>query len=76
MSDIEIERQTIYEFDFELFTIVFEDDTWFVEVEDPEVDAIILEDSEGRYFQDKVQLLGYELTEEEFETLKQIVNGK
>ena len=74
MDNVEIVNMDTYEFEFEEFTIKFEDNVWFAEFVDPEIESIILEDEKGCYFENEVQLLNCTLTKERFKEFKKIVS--
>ena len=72
-DDIEVKRSTLYEFPYGGFSIVFDDGVWSVVFEDPELDTIILEDSEGIYFDKEIRILNIDFSMEDFIDLKNII---
>ena len=75
MSDIDadIEYKDIIEFEYQGFNIVLEDGVWYVDFDDPELDILVIEDAEGKYFEDILSINDYEFTAKEFEELKSAV---
>ena len=75
MSDMAIEYKDVVEFEYDGFNILFEDDIWYVAFEDPELDLIVIADSEGKHFGGELMIKDYAFTNEEFEELKKAIKA-
>ena len=76
IDDIEIIELDTFEFNFPTFKIIFENNTWVVEHNDPEIDDILVIEENNLIENRKMELFdNYVLTLEVFNSLKEIVEN-